>query len=89
MQDGMNYNRFFAGHQIAMPRPLQDDQVTFADGTKASTEQEAHDVATFLAWASNPEMVERKQIGIRAILFLVLMTGITYAVKRKLWSDVH
>ena len=89
MQEGMNFNRYFAGHQIAMPRPLQDDQVTFADGTKASTEQEAHDVATFLAWAANPEMVERKQIGSRVILFLVLLTGVTYAVKRKLWSDVH
>ena len=42
-------------------------------------EQEAHDVVTFLAWAANPEMVERKQIGVRVVLFLMLMTGLTYA----------
>ena len=42
-----------------------------------------------LAWAPNPEMVERKQMGVRAILFLILMTGLSYAVKRKVWADVH
>jgi len=89
MQDGMNYNKMFPGHQIAMPQPLQDGSVEYADGTPNSLGQEAHDVVTFLAWAANPEMVERKQIGVRVILFLVFMTGITYALKRKVWSDVH
>ena len=89
MQDGMNYNKYFTGHQIAMPQPLQDGQVTYADGTTASVEQMARDVTTFLAWTANPELVERKQIGVRVILFLLLMTGLTYAVKRKVWSDVH
>jgi len=32
--------------------------------------------------------LERKQIGVRVILFLVFMTGLTYAVKRQVWSDV-
>ena len=66
-----------------------DGQVTYADGTAATVDQMAHDVVTFLAWASNPELVERKQIGVRAILFLLLMTGVTYLVKRRIWSDVH
>jgi ubiquinol-cytochrome c reductase cytochrome c1 subunit len=89
MQDGMNYNKMFAGHQIAMPPPLQDGRVTYADGTPATVEQMAHDVVTFLAWAANPEMVERKQIGWRWVLFFLIMTGLTYAVKRKVWADVH
>ncbi|MGE0417539.1 MAG: cytochrome c1 [Acetobacteraceae bacterium] len=89
LQDGMNYNKYFPGHQIAMPKPLSDGQVTYADGTTASVEQMAHDVVTFLAWASNPELVERKQMGVRVILFLILMTGLTYAVKRKVWANVH
>jgi len=89
MQDGMYYNKYFTGHQIAMPQPLQDGQVTYADGTTASVEQMARDVTTFLAWTANPELVERKQMGVRVILFLLLMTGLTYAVKRKVWSDVH
>jgi ubiquinol-cytochrome c reductase cytochrome c1 subunit len=89
MQDGMYYNKMFPGHQIGMPPPLQDGTVEYTDGTPNTLPQEAHDVVTFLSWAANPETVERKQIGVRVILFLVFMTGLTYAVKRKVWSDVH
>ena len=89
LQSGMNYNKYFPGHQIAMPQPLQADQVEYTDGTKPTLDQEAHDVVTFLTWASNPEMVQRKQIGVRVVLFLALMTGLTYAVKRKVWADQH
>ncbi|MBU6498906.1 MAG: cytochrome c1 [Rhodospirillales bacterium] len=88
MGDGMNYNKYFPGNQIAMPRPLQDGQVTYADGTPASTAQEAHDVATFLAYIAQPEMEARKRMGVKVVLFLIFLTGITYAVKRKVWSDV-
>jgi ubiquinol-cytochrome c reductase cytochrome c1 subunit len=89
MQEGMNYNQYFPGHQIAMPPPLQDGRVTYADGTPATVEQMSHDVVTFLTWAANPEMVQRKQMGWRWVLFFLLMTGLTYAVKRKIWADVH
>lgn len=89
MQDGLYYNKMYPGHQIGMPQPLQDGTVEYTDGTGTSLDQEAHDVVTFLSWAANPETVERKQIGVRVILFLVFMTGLTYAVKRKVWSDVH
>lgn len=87
--EGLYYNKVFPGHQIHMPPPLQDGTVEYTDGTPNTLPQEAHDVVTFLAWAANPELVERKQIGVRVILFLVFMTGLTYAVKRKVWSDVH
>ncbi len=72
-----------------MPPPLQDGVVDFADGTKATVPQMAHDVVTFLQWAANPEMVQRKQIGVRVVLFMLLLTGLTYALKRKVWADVH
>ena len=85
----MNYNKGFPGHQIAMPQPLTDGRVDYTDGTPNNLHQEAHDVITFLSWASNPETVTRKQIGVRVVLFLMFMTGLTYAVKRKVWSDVH
>lgn len=89
VQNGLYYNSTFPGHQIGMPPPLHDGQVTFADGSGNSVADEAHDVVTFLAWAADPDMVERKQIGWRVVLFLVIMTGLTYAVKRKIWSDVE
>ena len=89
MQDGMSYNRYYNGHQIGMPPPLPEDRVTYADGTPATVEQMARDVVTFLDWAANPEMVQRKQMGWRWVLFFLIMTGLTYAVKRKVWADVH
>jgi ubiquinol-cytochrome c reductase cytochrome b/c1 subunit len=89
MGDGMSYNKYFPGHQTAMPSPLSDDRVTYADGTKATVDQMSRDLVTFLAWASDPDVVDRKRMGIRVILFLILMTGLTYAVKRKIWSDLH
>jgi ubiquinol-cytochrome c reductase cytochrome c1 subunit len=87
--EGLYYNKQFPGHQIHMPQPLQDGTVSYTDGTSDALPQEAHDVVTFLSWAANPELVERKQMGVRVVLFLAFMTGLTYAVKRKVWSDVH
>jgi len=34
-------------------------------------------------------MEARKRLGVKAVLFLVFMTGLTYAVKRKIWKNVH
>jgi ubiquinol-cytochrome c reductase cytochrome c1 subunit len=83
---GMYYNKYFSGHQIAMAPPLSGDgQVTYADGTKASVGQMSHDVSTFLAWAAEPEMEDRKRTGIRVILFLVVLCGLFYLSKCKLW----
>jgi ubiquinol-cytochrome c reductase cytochrome c1 subunit len=89
VNEGMNYNEYFPGHQIAMPPPLSDGAVTYADGTKATVDQMAHDVATFLAWASDPHLEDRHRMGIRVIIFLVILTGVLYGVKRKVWADVH
>ena len=86
---GMYYNAAFSGHQIAMAPPLADGSVEFADGTPATVDQMARDVTTFLAWASEPELEVRKRLGIKVILFLIVMTGMLYAVKRKIWSRIH
>lgn len=84
-----NFNKYFPGHKIAMAAPLADDKVTYADGTKATTDQEASDVVEFLAWASEPHMEDRKRTGVRVILFLMALAGFMYAVKRMVWSDKH
>lgn len=89
MMEGMNYNRYFAGHQIAMAPPLAPDRVTFADRTPATVEQMASDVATFLNWAAEPELEQRKRMGVQVMLFLVFLSLLLYAVKRKVWRAVH
>ena len=86
---GMNYNEFFPGHQIAMPPPLSDNAVTFADGTSATVPQMAHDVATFLTWAAEPNLEPRHRTGFKVMLFLIIMAGVFYAAKRKIWATAH
>jgi ubiquinol-cytochrome c reductase cytochrome c1 subunit len=71
-----------------MPNVLNPGQVEFADGTEATVDQMARDVTTFLAWAAEPELEQRRQMGVRIILFLIVLGGLTYAVKRKVWADV-
>jgi cytochrome c1 len=84
-----NFNLYFPGHRIAMPPPLVDGKVTYADGTKNTLEQEASDIVEFLAWASEPHLEDRNRTGVRVILFLLVMAGFLYAVKRAVWADKH
>ena len=89
LMDGLNYNLYFPANQIAMAPLLADDAVEFADGTKATVAQMAEDVTTFLAWAAEPEMEERKRLGVKVLLFLIVLTGMFYALKRQVWKDQH
>jgi len=83
------YNPYFEGWNISMPPPLAANSVSYSDGTKPTIEQEAHDVATFLAWASDPKMEERKQMGFGVLIFLVVLAGLLFAAYRKVWADAH
>lgn len=87
--DGKYFNPYFVGWNISMPPPLTQGSVTFSDGTKATVDQEAHDVATFLAWAGEPKMEERKRIGFGVMLFLIAFAGVLYLSYRKVWADTH
>lgn len=86
--DGMYYNDWFAGHQIAMAPPLMADRVTYADGTPATVERMAKDVSTFLAWAASPHLEARNSLGVKVMLFLFILTGLLYATKRKVWRNI-
>ncbi|HEV7996327.1 MAG TPA: cytochrome c1 [Stellaceae bacterium] len=86
---GRYYNEYFPGHLIAMPPPLSDGAVKYADGTKATVPQMAHDVASFLNWASEPNLDTRHRTGVKVLLFLIVAVGVFYAAKRKIWAVVH
>lgn len=89
MREGMHYNAYFAGYQIAMAPPLSPDQVTYADGTKATVEQMAHDVTTFLQWASEPKLEARKRIGINVMIYLGILTVLLFWSYRRIWHGKH
>lgn len=89
LMPGLNYNSVFSTKQIAMPQPLMADSVTYADGTKASLQQQSEDVAAFLTWASEPAFEARRSTGLRVMLFLIAFGVVMAFVKRRVWSKIE
>jgi ubiquinol-cytochrome c reductase cytochrome b/c1 subunit len=87
--DGAYYNKYFPGHAIKMPKPLSDGQVQFDDGAPQTVQQYATDVSAFLMWAAEPKLEERKRIGMQVIIFLIVLSGLLYFTKRKVWAAAH
>ena len=87
--EGMYYNIYMAGNQIAMPQPIYDESVDYADGTNNSAEQIAEDLVVFLTWAAEPELEVRKNLGIKVILFFIILGFIIFLAKNHLWREVH
>ena len=86
---GENFNKYFPGNFFAMPNPLMDGAITYSDGTESTVKQMSSDVVTFMAWAAEPTLMERKALGIKVILYLFVLTIMLYAVKRRIWAKVH
>ena len=76
------------GGFIAMPFQLTPNRVTFDDGVKATTEQEARDVSAFLAWAAEPKQEERKQAGVAVMLYLFLFATVLWFSYKQIWRNV-
>lgn len=89
VSEGLYYNPWFPGHQIAMAPPLQEGVVTYSDGSSPSIAEMAKAVTTFLAWAAEPEMETRKQSGIEALIYLAVFSLLMYLVMRQVWSRVE
>ena len=87
--EGMYYNIYMEGNQIAMPQPIYDESVDYADGANNSAEQIAEDLVVFLTWAAEPELEVRKNLGIKVILFFIVLGFIIFLAKNRLWREVH
>ena len=86
--DGMYYNTAYSGNLIAMPQPLYGDDVEYADGADTSVDAVAMDLVQFLAWTAEPAMEERKRTGVAVMIFLILLSGLSYGAMRFIWADV-
>jgi ubiquinol-cytochrome c reductase cytochrome c1 subunit len=85
-----HYNPYFhAAAVFAMPKPLSDGQVTYDDGSPQTVDQYAHDVASFLMWAAEPHMEERKHTGFMVMVFLLIFTVLIYLVKRSVYAKTE
>lgn len=84
---GLHYNPYFANLNLAMAPPLiVEGQVTFDDGTKATIPQMAQDVAAFLTWTAEPQLVKRRQTGWAVVVFLLFATVLAYLSKQQIWA---
>ncbi len=85
---GLSFNKYFPGHAIAMPKPMEDGRVTYEDGSPQTLAQYSKDVTAFLMWAAEPHMEARKRIGFQVMIFLIVLAGLLYFTKKKVWHDV-
>jgi ubiquinol-cytochrome c reductase cytochrome c1 subunit len=76
------------GSWIAMPPPLSDDQVTYADGTPTTVDQMSMDVAAFLMWTAEPKLNARKEAGFTAVLILLVLGGLLYLTNKRIWANI-
>jgi ubiquinol-cytochrome c reductase cytochrome c1 subunit len=84
----LHYNPYFANLNIAMPPPLTTNgQVTFADGTPATVNQMATDVAAFLVWTAEPNLESRHAAGVAVVIFLLIATILAYLAYHQMWED--
>ncbi|MDZ7905465.1 MAG: cytochrome c1 [Cypionkella sp.] len=81
-------NQAFPSGWIAMGPPLSDDQVTYADGHPATVHHMAEDVAAFLMWAAEPQMMARKEAGFKAVILLLLLSTLLYLTNKRIWAGV-
>jgi len=86
VREGLHYNPYFPGGAIGMAPPLLDGVVEYDCGTPSNVAQNAKDVVTFLSWASEPEMNERKLAGIKCLFGLAVAIGTAGYYKRWKWS---
>lgn len=85
---GMNFNPYFPGTGIGMARVLYDGLVEYEDETPASTSQMAKDVVEFLNWAAEPEMDDRKKMGVKVMVVTSVLWALSVWVKRYKWAWV-
>ena len=89
LDDGVYYNRYIYGNNIKMAKPLIEDAVEYGDGTKATEEQMAKDITTFLMWTAEPHLEARHKMGFKAILYLIILTILVYFSMKKIWSRIE
>ena len=87
--DDPQWNLYYPGHRIAMPQPIADGAVTYPDGAAPTLDNYAKDVASFLSWAAEPTLAERKSVGWRVMIFLFVFAALLYFTKRAIWSKLH
>jgi ubiquinol-cytochrome c reductase cytochrome c1 subunit len=95
VEPGLNYNKYFPGNKIAMANPLVRffdetgkalEPEFYTDGTVMTPIQVSKDVSAFLRWAAEPHMEARKELGAKVMIWLLILAGLLYFLKKKIWA---
>jgi len=89
LDEGVYYNKYMYGNKIKMSAPLSDGLIEYSDGTKATTEQMAKDVVSFLMWAAEPHLEQRHKFGFRVLIYLIIISVLVYFSMKKIWSRIE
>ena len=89
LEEGVYYNKYMTGNKIRMASPLSEGVIEYTDGTKASQEQMAKDVVSFLTWAGEPHLEARKELGFKSVIYLLILTILVYLIKKKIWLRIE
>ncbi|MEL6476567.1 MAG: cytochrome c1 [Pseudomonadota bacterium] len=91
-------NTVMAGGKISMAPPLYGEDVEYAvygggdhggyTPPEPTLEQHATDVAAFLMWAAEPKLIERKEAGVRNVIWLAILAILLYYTNKKLWAPI-
>ncbi|MEP0314656.1 MAG: cytochrome c1 [Hyphomonas sp.] len=77
------------GGFLAMPPQLIPGRVEYSDGTEATVEQMAHDVAQFLAWAGEPKQTNRKSLGLAVMVYFGILAILLWFSYKRIWRNVE
>lgn len=89
LSEGNYYNPYFiAGKTLAMAPPFEDDLIEYTDGTPQTVDQYSKDIAAFLMWTAEPTLVERKSMGFKVMLFLIIFASLLYFTKKKIYAGM-
>jgi ubiquinol-cytochrome c reductase cytochrome c1 subunit len=83
MPDGNVGNHVFPVTKMPDPLGISDAK---DPAQRAEIQEKARDVVSFLAWAADPHEQERYKLGYYVIGYLIVLTGLLYLMKVKVWS---
>ena len=77
-QDGKRVDKVFKGLEAETKGKLSPEEY----------DEFVRDTVNFLDYVGEPIQVERRDLGIRVVFFLLILFGLAYALKKEYWKDV-
>lgn len=77
-QDGKRVDKVFKGLEVETKGKLSPEEY----------DEFVRDTVNFLDYVGEPIQVERRDLGIRVVFFLLILFGLAYALKKEYWKDV-